>query len=63
MNPTDVACACQNVTWGQIKDAFDQGATTFEEVQQLTGCGIGCELCIDTITEYIASLHNGSAEK
>ena len=56
MDMNDLACACQNITWQQIKDAYDRGADTYEEMQKATGCGIGCELCVDTITDYINSL-------
>lgn len=63
MNLTDLACACQNITWQQIKDAYDAGADTYEEVQQATGCGIGCELCVDAITEYINSMRYGNQKE
>ncbi len=56
MDLNELACTCQNITWGQIKEAYDKGADTYEEVQKATGCGIGCELCVEEITKYIESL-------
>ena len=56
MKNDDLACACQNITWAQIKEAYDKGADTYEEVQKATGCGIGCEFCVEEITKYIDHL-------
>ena len=56
MNPEDIICQCQNITYGQIKEAYDRGADTYDEVQKATGCGIGCEQCVEAITAYIDSL-------
>lgn len=56
MDMNALACTCQDITWQQIKDAYDKGADTYEEVQKATGCGIGCELCVEEITKYIDSL-------
>ena len=56
MDNETLACTCQNVTWAQIKEAYDKGADTYEEVQKATGCGIGCEFCVEEITKYIDHL-------
>ena len=56
MENETLACTCQNVTWEQIKEAYDKGADTYEEVQKATGCGIGCEFCVEEITKYIHQL-------
>ncbi len=60
MDPNEFACTCQNITWGQIKAAYENGADTYEEVQKATGCGIGCEICVEEITNYIESLRYGN---
>jgi len=36
------ACHCKNITYGMIEDAVKSGASTYEEVQKLTGFGSGC---------------------
>ena len=56
MDMNSLACTCQNITWQQIRDAYEQGADTYEEMQKATGCGIGCELCVEEITKYIDTL-------
>ena len=35
-------CYCAGVTNGMIKDAVDSGATTLEEVQEITKAGTVC---------------------
>lgn len=37
MNLDKVVCNCMNVTSRMIKDAIDNGASTLEEVQSVTG--------------------------
>ena len=32
-----------------IKDAIDNGATTIEEVQEITGAGTVCGSCLDNV--------------
>ena len=53
MNLEDVVCSCFNITNGMIKDAVDSGATTFEEVQEITGVGTACGICIDDIQRVV----------
>lgn len=56
MDFDETVCYCQNVTKGMIKDAFDQGAHTLEEVQELTGAGTVCGSCVDDIQLVIDEL-------
>ena len=60
MESDGFACACQNITWAQIRAAYENGADTYDEVQKATGCGIGCELCVESITQYIDHLRYDS---
>ena len=53
MNPDEVICFCQNVTSGMIKNAVDNGATTLEEVQKITGAGTGCGSCNDKVRQLV----------
>ena len=56
------ACECRNVTYGKIEDAVKQGARSFEEVQQLTGCGKSCGKCQEFIRYLVQDLLRESGE-
>lgn len=51
-----VICNCLNVTNGMIKEAFDNGARTLEEVQERTGAGTVCGVCNDNIQHLLDEL-------
>lgn len=53
MNLDEVVCFCQNVTCGMIKNAVDNGASTLEEVQKITGAGTVCGSCIDNVKNLV----------
>lgn len=62
MNLDKVVCNCMNVTTGMIKDAIDNGATTLEEVQEITGAGTVCGSCLDNVqrlVEQFVTEHKG----
>ena len=52
-NPHKEACHCKNVTYAKIQAAVAQGAKTYEQVQQRTGCGTGCGQCREFIEHLI----------
>lgn len=41
-------CICKNVTDHRIRDAVEDGARSWREVQQRTGCGTQCGKCACT---------------
>ncbi len=49
-------CYCTGVTNGMIKDAVESGATTLEEVQELTKAGTVCGSCLDNVQHLIDEL-------
>lgn len=53
MNLDKVVCYCANVTNGMIKDAIDSGASTLEEVQEVTGAGRVCGVCIENVQHLV----------
>ncbi len=53
MDPDKVDCTCLNITNGMIKEAVENGAKTLEEVQELTGAGTVCGVCLDDIQNLI----------
>lgn len=50
----EIACSCLGVTYGDIVDAISNGAKTYEEVSQITGCGTICGECEREIADYVA---------
>lgn len=53
MNLDKVVCECLNVTNGMIKDAVESGASTLEEVQEITGAGTVCGACVEDVKHLI----------
>lgn len=53
MNPDKIVCYCNGVTNGMIKDAVENGATTLEEVQEITNAGTVCGACVENIENLI----------
>lgn len=41
------------ITNGQIKDAVNAGANTVEEVQDATGAGTACGVCLEDIERLV----------
>lgn len=58
MNLNKTVCYCMNVTNGMIKDAVESGATTLEEVQEITGAGTVCGTCIENLQHLIDEFLN-----
>lgn len=53
MNPDKVVCNCLNVTIGMIQDAVNSGANTLEEVQEITGAGTVCGVCLEDVERLV----------
>lgn len=53
MDMEKIICNCFSITNGAIKDAVDNGATTLEEVQDATGAGTACGVCLDDIQRLV----------
>ena len=56
MDNNEVVCNCFSVTVQDIKDAINNGAKSFEEVQDATNVGNGCGECIESNKELVAKL-------
>lgn len=52
----DVLCECLTVTRGEIEEAVEHGAKSFEQVQERTKCGTGCGNCEEEITKFVGEL-------
>lgn len=46
-------CHCMGVTVGDIKKAVEDGAVTFEEVQEVTQAATGCGGCESEVRELV----------
>lgn len=53
MNLDKIVCNCMSVTNGMIKDAVESGASTLEEVQEITGAGTVCGACLDDVQRLV----------
>lgn len=53
MNLDKIVCNCMGITNGQIKDAVNAGANTVEEVQDATGAGTACGVCLEDIERLV----------
>ena len=53
MNLDKVVCNCLNITNGDIKNAVSSGASTLEEVQEITGAASICGICADNVQRLV----------
>ena len=49
MKREKIACNCKNITYGMIEDAIQNGASSYEEVEELLKFGTGCGQCKEFI--------------
>ncbi|TCP63987.1 BFD-like [2Fe-2S] binding protein [Heliophilum fasciatum] len=56
MDDSDIICACEEITYGEIKSAVAGGATSLEKVQEMTHAGTVCGQCEDDLRSYVAQL-------
>ena len=53
MDMDKIVCNCYSITNGGIKEAVDNGATTLEEVMDVTGAGTICGACVDDVKRLV----------
>ena len=58
MSDDRIICTCMNVSVQDIKDAIAAGATTLAEIQDKTGLGSVCGVCVDDAEMLINELLN-----
>lgn len=58
MNLEKKVCHCKNVTNGDIKTAVENGARTFEELQEQTNVARGCKRCADAAKRVMEDFIN-----
>lgn len=53
MDSDEIVCSCLDITKGMIKEAVDSGADTLEEVQEATGVGTVCGVCLEDVKQLV----------
>lgn len=53
---SNVVCGCFKVTEQDLKNAINNGAKSFEEIQAITKVGTGCGKCVESNKALIAQL-------
>ena len=56
MNNDEVVCGCLNLTVQDIKNAIENGAKSYEEVEEATSVGTACGQCIDDVKALVDEL-------
>lgn len=56
MDDETIVCMCMNVSVKDIKDAIAAGDTTFSAMQDRTGLGTVCGVCVDEAEEIFNNL-------
>ena len=49
----EMICHCEQVTYGAILDAIDNGADTIEKLGDALNAGITCGYCIEELEEIL----------
>ena len=60
MKDDDIICPCFDLTVKDIKDAYANGATTLEQIEEATQAGTLCGACIGDLEELITALDKES---
>ena len=47
MQDEKIVCNCTGVTIGDIREAINKGAASFDEVQEVTGVSSVCGACLE----------------
>ncbi len=53
---SEIVCTCLNITVGDIKNAIDNGADSYEAVVEATDVTTICGLCEDSVREIVDEL-------
>ncbi|MBD7912569.1 MULTISPECIES: (2Fe-2S)-binding protein [Clostridium] len=56
MEDNDMICNCMGLTVRDIKDAIDNGAKSFDDVQEATQVATGCGACEESVRELVDEL-------
>lgn len=51
--PDYLVCTCMGVMASEIRDAIEQGNTTFEELSEVLMVGTGCNSCVPEVCDIL----------
>jgi len=66
MKDETIICRCEDVTWGEIRQALEKGYATLDEIKRITRAGMGrCQgkTCRRIILREIAKFRHKSIEE
>jgi len=66
MQDDTIICRCEDVTWGEIRQALEKGYTSLDEIKRITRAGMGrCQgnTCHQIILREIAKFCNKKIEE
>ncbi|MBU4228125.1 (2Fe-2S)-binding protein [bacterium] len=66
MKDETIICRCEDITWGEIRQALEKGYTTFDEIKRITRAGMGrCQgtTCLWIILKEIAKFYHKKIEE
>lgn len=58
MDDQEIICICMSVSVKDIKKAIEEGASTFQEIQDKTGAGTVCGVCNEDLMSTVTQLLN-----
>lgn len=56
MTNDDIVCTCMSVSVKDIRNAIEQGARSFAQIQEATGIGTVCGVCTDDAQSIVSLL-------
>ncbi len=59
MDDTKTVCNCTGVTIGDIRQAIENGASNFDEVQEMTAVSTVCGQCRDYAENVVKAILEG----
>ena len=57
-----LVCVCNFVPEKEILQAIDKGATTLEDIKEMTGAGTSCGRCHPAINSLLAAVHENKKD-
>lgn len=52
----EIICTCMGITANEIKAAYEKGACTVSDIQEVTGAGTVCGACVEEIERILDEL-------
>ena len=56
MTNDEIVCTCMSVSVKDIRNAIEQGAKDFAQIQKITGLGSVCGVCTDDAESIVSIL-------